>query len=152
MNLKLASIDAMTKEVENLSQIILTSTKKKEITNAFDALKCIITGQCICDLCETWNKDINIVFEFGRCLVPPRFMQLVKERFYKTIRWNYVKPLYSDLYSTLYDDLDPEKDVIHSSGNIEDQVCMYKLSPQLVADSLDVIKSEKRKKRIVKPN
>lgn len=86
-----------------------------------------------------------LVFEFARCLVPSRFLQLVKQRFYGTNRWSYVKPLYTDLYETLYEDLSPEKGLVHEN-TMEDQQCMYQLSPDIIKKSLEVIKKEAKLK------
>lgn len=88
-------------KVEQLSKVLLASTKKKELLSAFEDAKCIITGRCICDMCASWEKDTYVVYEFGRCLFPSRFFQLLKERHFKTRRWEYVGPAYKDLYDTI---------------------------------------------------
>lgn len=130
--MKLDSVKDVLMKVETLSKTILSTTKKTEIVKAFEGLKCLATGECICDTCPSWDKNTFIVFEFGRCLVPSRFLQLVKEKHAKTKRWVYIKPLYKELFDIVYQDLHPDENVIHSSGNVEDQICKYKLSLDLI--------------------
>lgn len=107
---------------------------------------CLLRGECVCDLCETWDKNVFIVFELGRCLVPARFLQLVKERHYNSKRWSYVQPLYTELFNTMYSDVSPNEPVIHSSGDVEDQSCMYQLSDKLKKQAIELIKTEKMSK------
>ena len=71
------------------------------------------------------------MYEFGRCLVPSRFLQLVKEVHLKSKRWDYIKPLYRDLYSNMYEDLLPDTDVF-SNGDVENQKCGFVLSSDLL--------------------
>lgn len=120
---KQESIDGLVKEIKHLSKILLTSHNKDKLTKAFSRIKCLVTGNCICDMCPTWDKNIYVVYEFGRCLVPSRLFQLIKETHYKTKRWEYILPLYRDLYDTIYEDINPDTGIIHSSGNMEDQPC-----------------------------
>ena len=62
LNYKFKSIEEVIKKTESLSNIILFSNDKDKIIKAFETLKCIITGRCICDLCKTWDKNIFIIF------------------------------------------------------------------------------------------
>ena len=144
---KIDKVKDLVKQVESLSKTILLSTNKRDITRAFDKLKCIITGSCICNTCDTWDKDVYIVYELGRCLVPTRFFQLVKERHYKSPRWAYIQELYRDLYMTVNDDILPETGVFHSSGTTEDQKCMYSISDNLKKRAIQLIKKEKSKSK-----
>ena len=105
---------------------------------------CILRGQCVCDMCDTWDNNVSVVFELGRCLVPPRFLQLVKQRFMRTKRWSYVQPLYKELYATPYGDIHPDTALVHSSGTFEDQKCPYTLSPRLKQQALSVIMLENK--------
>lgn len=142
---KAKSVKEVLSEVEQMSQTVLLSTRKIEITKAFKRLICLTSGQCVCDICDTWDKDLFIVFELGRCLVPPRFMQLCKERHYGTKRWAYIEPFYKALYKSLYADIDPDNEIIHSSGTYEDQKCIYQLSEKTKKDAMDLIRSKKIK-------
>lgn len=137
------SVKELLNEVNKLSRTILLSSNKTDITKAFKRLMCLLTGQCVCDICKTWDTNVFLLFEFGRCLVPPRFMQLVKERHYNTKRWNYVLPLYMELFNTIYEDISPDTEVIHSSGDMEDQACMYSLSDKLKKQAINLIKTER---------
>jgi hypothetical protein len=87
--------------------VLLTSGNKRYITASFRELECLITGQCICDLCPEWDVDHGPLYEFSRCLIPTRILQLVKARHYNTKRWSYVLPLYSSLFEKLFDDILP---------------------------------------------
>jgi len=145
---KVDSINDAIEKANTLYEIILLSRRKREIIKAFKDLLCLITGKCICDMCESWDKNTYIVFEFGRCFVPSRLMQLIKERHFGTKRWEYIQPMYAQLYETVYEDLDPTSGVIHSSGVMEDQACAYKLSPSTIERSIELIKTQQRKKRV----
>lgn len=135
----------MTQRAQALSSTILLSRRRPEITQAFASLRCLITGECICDACDTW--DTRIVYEFGRCLVPSRFLQLVKEAHITTPRWAYVQPLYADLFAALYEDLAPEGGVLHSGGTLEDQACAYTLSARTIRDALAAVQAQKLKQK-----
>ena len=86
------------------------------------------------------------MYEFGRCLVPTRIMQLIKERHHGSDRWTYVQPLYAQLYAALYEDLDPTKGVF-SNGALEDQACDYSAPTSISAQTLSKIKTEKAQRR-----
>ena len=87
--------------------VLLTSGNKAHITASFSKLECLITGQCICDLCPEWDVDHGPLYEFSRCLIPTRILQMIKDRHYNTKRWSYVLPLYSSLFEKLFDDILP---------------------------------------------
>lgn len=142
---ELKSVKSTIEKVEEHSRIILTSTKKNEITTALQNLICISKTDCLDDFHPDWTKgidadDVPPSFNLSRCFIPPRFMQLMKQRFYGTKRWEYVKPYYTELYNALYEDIQPETGFVHSSGNTEDVKCMYTLSPKLVSESIDIYK------------
>ena len=128
---KVETVKELISEVEHLSNIILLSSRKVEIIKSFKRLMCLLRGECICDICKSWDKNVFIVFELGRCLVPSRFLQLVKERHATTKRWSYIQPLYKELYDTMNEDISPNEPIIHSSGDVEDQTCIYKLPDKL---------------------
>ena len=140
LNYRFKSIEEVIKKTESLSNIILFSNDKDKIIKAFETLKCIITGKCICDLCETWDKNIFVVFEFGRCLCPPTFLQLIKAKYIKTDKWNYIQPLYKDLYDTLYEDIKPDTYDIASLVEENESICKYKLSHSLVDKTIKFTK------------
>ncbi len=149
---KLNSVDKVHKEVSKLQKAILLSKKKSEITIGFKGLICIITGKCVCDLCKEWDRDTYLVYEFGRCLVPTRFMQLVKELHFKSKRWEYVRPMYRELYSILYEDLNPDTEVM-SNGDMENQKCRYELPKGLMeAASKQLEKVQQMHATITKKN
>lgn len=128
-------------------QVILTSRNKKDITHAFKVVICIVGGQCLDDLNKKWkDNQAYPAFEWSRCLVSTRTMQLIKESHCQTIRWSYVKPLYKILHSKLYEDIDPESDVIHSSGDIEDLPCKYSLSDDVRKDVLNLLAVERKQR------
>lgn len=108
-------------------------------------MRCIVTSECICQFCDG-TKGINFVFEFGRCLVPTRIMQLIKERHHGSDRWAFVQPLYAQLYETLYEDLDPKKGLF-SNGALEDQACDYSVPSSISAQTLSKIKAEKAQRQ-----
>jgi hypothetical protein len=128
---KINSLDEVYKKINALQKVILLSKKKTDIVKAFKDITCIITGKCVCESCPEWDKETFVVYEFGRCLVPSRFLQLVKEVHLKSKRWDYIKPLYRDLYSNMYEDLLPDTDVF-SNGDAENQKCGFKLSSDLL--------------------
>lgn len=140
MNYKFKSVKEVIKKTEQLSNIILLSNNKDKIIKAFETLKCIITGKCICYLCETWDKNIFVVFEFGRCLCPPTFFQLIKAKYIKTDKWSYIQPLYKDLYDTLYEDINPDTYDMASLEEENESICKYKLSHSLVTKTIKFIK------------
>lgn len=113
---KHSSYNAVSNAVSEATRIILDTTDKRAIVEAFKDLQCIVTGTCICDTCDTWDQ-YAVSYEFARCLVPTRFMQLAKERHHGTHRWTFVGPLYKELFSTLYADIDPESGILHSGGD-----------------------------------
>lgn len=141
----LKTVDDMVRKVEELSQTILVSTRKAEIVKAFKTLECIIKGPCLCDTCDSWG-ELMLTHEFGRCFVPSRFFQLVKDRHQPSKRWDaYVQELYTSLFRTIYDDIDPSNNnkVIHSEF---DQECVYKLPPSLVKSTKELVASERMKR------
>lgn len=140
---KFKSIDQVVKAVNNLTKIILFSRDKKKITHAFEVIDCIVKGKCICDLCDTWDPNIYIVFEFGRCLFPTQFFQLLKETYINTDHWKYIQPLYTKLYNTLYEDILPETTAIASLDQESSHLCQYKLSNDLIKRSIINIKKIK---------
>lgn len=146
LNYRFKSIEEVIKKTESLSNIILFSNDKDKIIKAFETLKCIITGRCICDLCKTWDKNIFIIFEFGRCLCPTRFFQLIKAKYIKTDKWIYIQPLYKDLYDTVYEDINPITEDLASLEEENKATCKYKLSNDLVNKTMNFIKTQKTKK------
>ena len=86
---KLKTPAAVRARVEQLTAVILTSTRKRELTRAFAELECIVVGKCICDMCPEWDNSVDLVFEYSRCLVPTRVLQLVKARHQHSDRWTY---------------------------------------------------------------
>lgn len=126
---------------------ILTSRNKQAITRAFKVVTCIVSGECLDDMNKKWtDKEAYPAFEWSRCLVSTRTMQLIKENHCQTPRWSYVKELYTTLYSKLYADISPDSEVIHSSGTIEDLPCKYSLSDDVRKNTLNLLASEKKKK------
>ena len=123
---RFSSVADVSKESKRLQDIILFSKTKREITKAFEGLKCLITGRCICDLCPEWDKDTYIVYEFGRCIIPSRFLQLIKEVHVKSKRWSYIQPLYRELYQILYEDLISDTNM--SNGELENIKCGHSTS------------------------
>ena len=87
--------------------VLLTSGNKRLLTSSFRDLECLLTGQCICDLCPEWDVDHGPLYEYSRCLLPTRILQLVKAHHYNTKRWSYILPLYSSLFEKLFDDILP---------------------------------------------
>ena len=132
--------------VERCTRAVLLSSNKKEIAAAFARLECILDSSCVCTFCDG-TKGIDFVFEFGRCLVPSRTMQLIKERHLETPRWAYVGPLYKKLYDFLYEDLSAHEKQLRvvSNGELEDVVCHFKLLKSVHADALEKIQTEKEK-------
>lgn len=126
---------------------LLTSRNKTDITRAFKVVICIVGGECMDDMNKKWtDKEAYPAFEWSRCLVSTRTMQLIKENHCQTPRWTYVKALYANLYSKLYADIDPETEVMHSSGSIEDLPCKYSLSSNIIKDTLNLLDMEKKER------
>lgn len=92
--------------------VLLTSGNKRLLTSSFRELECLLTGHCICDLCPEWDVDHGPLFEYSRCLLPTRILQLVKEHHYNTKRWSYILPLYSSLFEKLF------LDILPTTGNM----------------------------------
>lgn len=91
-----------------LIHVILHSTNKRRLTRAFREIRCLITGCCLCDLCPEWeHKDVAVLYEFSRCIVPTKILQRIKHRHHQTRRWVYIAPLYRCLYESLFDDILP---------------------------------------------
>jgi hypothetical protein len=129
-------------EVKRCTRAVLLSSTKKEIVSAMTTLECVVRADCICSFCDG-TRDMNFVFEFGRCLVPTRTMQLIKERHLETPRWAYVGPVYTRLFATLYEDLNPANDKrVFSNGEMEDIVCRFKLPRAVYSDALAKIQTE----------
>jgi hypothetical protein len=139
---KFKTVEQVIKKAEQLSNIILFSNDKDKIIKAFAIIKCIITGSCICDICKTWDKNIFVVYEFGRCLFPTRFLQLIKAKYIKTDKWSYIQPLYKDLYDTLYEDIKPDTYDMASLVGENESICKYKLSNSLVTKTIKFIKKK----------
>lgn len=142
--IKIESKEELYSTIKALYSTILLSSNKKDILMAMDKLHCIMIGNCICSFCKE-TKSLDIVYEFSRCLVPSRLMQLIKERHCGTSRWVYVQPVYAKLYKSLYEDLDPNESVVFSNGKLENIVCRFKLSTSLVNKTLEKIAHEKIK-------
>ena len=143
INIKLKSVEEVLKVIQKLSKILLISNNKAKIINTFKIINCILKGECICDICDTWDKNTFIVFEFGRCLFPSHFLQLLKAKHIKTERWEWMKPLYIDLYKTLYEDIFPDTYDMASLEQENKTICKYKLSPQLIKNTIQSIKNKK---------
>lgn len=145
--IKYKSVKEVVKEVSEIHKVLLLSKNKKNIIKGFQKALCIATGQCVCDLCPKWDKNIFIVFEFGRCMFPSRFFQLVRDAHMKSPRWEaYVKDLYTVLFNTLYEDLLPSTESNIHSLEQESQKCSYSLDPRLVQQAIDLIKKTNLKK------
>jgi hypothetical protein len=135
-------------EVDASMRTILLSSDRRQITHAFERLTCIVKGDCVCDDCPEWDKDVYWVYEISRRLVPSRAMQLIKERHVPSARWSgYVKALYRELFMALYDDLWPDT-AVYSNGQMEDVAVQRSpfLPAPLVASTLALIKRELSKK------
>lgn len=128
--MKLKTVKSVYEESNRLQETILFSGNKKDITEAFAKLQCMITGKCICESCPEWEKDTMVVYEFGRCIIPTRFLQMIKELHYESPRWSYIQPLYRDLIGLLYEDLSPDAPV-YSNGDLENQRCKFKMTASL---------------------
>jgi len=143
LKLKLKSVEQVIKTVQKLSSILLFSVDKSKITKTFTIIDCILKGKCICDMCDTWDKNTFIVFEYGRCLFPSHLLQLIKAKHINTNRWEWIKPLYSNLYKTLYEDIFPDTSDMASLEQESENICKYKLSPELIRKSIANIKDQK---------
>jgi hypothetical protein len=75
------------------------------------------------------DDGMPIVYEFGRCIVPSRFLQMVKELHQKSKRWEYMQPLYRELFGIMYEDLSPDT-AIFSNGSMENIKCGFVMSPK----------------------
>ena len=71
-----------------------------------------------------------------RCFVPPNFFQLVKTHFYNTKKWEYVKPYYTKLFNTIYEDILPDTELLHSSDEVKYSSCTYTLSEKVIEQAL----------------
>lgn len=138
---KSKSLAELFQKVEKLTNILLLSTSRKELQLAFEELKCIVQGDCICDTCPEWDPDTFIVYEFARCLIPSRVFQLIKERHASTSRWKWMKKYYTSLYTTVYEDLSPHTGNM-SNGDMEDQSCKYKLNKNTIKQAYSLMKSK----------
>ncbi len=127
-------------------RLVLLSSTKKEIVKAFTRLECILSAKCICSFCDGTN-NIDFVYEFFRCLISTRTMQLIKERHLPTSRWEYIGPIYSRMYNILYDDLNPSNTKVFSNGEMEDIVCKFKMPKSLHIDTLNKIKVEREQRK-----
>lgn len=120
---------------------ILLSSNRRDITRAFRGLECLVRGKCICDMCPGWPDDVGILYEFERCLVPTRFLQLIKARHIHTKRWEYVQPLYASLFQTVMQDVLPDTPFAADEG---DTRCPYPaLRPEVVDATLAEIRQER---------
>lgn len=132
--------------VQNDLKVILTSTSQVKIQNAMKELICIVSGSCICDLCPEWNKDLYVLFELGRCLVTTHTMQLIKTKHIKTARWIYVKPLYTELYNTLFGDIAPNDDdyasITFERELVSSKMCRFKLTNAVMEKTMTQIQDE----------
>ena len=146
MNYKFKTVEEVVQKTQLLSKTILSSNSDNKIIKAFETIKCIILGKCICDLCNTWDKDVYIVFEFARCLFPSKLLQLIKSKHIKSDKWSYIQPLYEDLYNTLYEDINPKTDDIISLEGETESKCSYELSKDLINKTIEDIKKDNRKR------
>jgi hypothetical protein len=128
MKNKIKTLKDLEERANHLIKVIVQSGNKREITKTFLEIECLITGSCICDLCPEWDKDTYILYEFGRCIVPTKILQLVKERHYNTKRWVYVQPLYTSLYEKLFDDILPTTSPRASLNNEAKAICNIRIS------------------------
>jgi len=137
-------------KVQELLEIVLTTTRKAGLTRALIELVCIVKGTCLCDTCPEWDKDAYILYEFSRCLVTTHSFQLMKEKHFNTKRWAYVMPLYAELYNAVFEDIMPHTGALasideeHIHGH---DICTFKLSAKTMDTALAQIK-EQRIKRV----
>ena len=130
-------------EVEKNIRLVLLSSNKKDITKAFTSLECIINAKCICSFCDGIG-DLDFVYEFSRCLISTRTMQLIKERHLETPRWSYIGPKYTKLYEILYEDLNPLNNKrVFSNGEMENIICKFTLPKSVYIDARAKINTEK---------
>ena len=122
------TVQAAYAEAAKATETLLLSTHVPSITRAFSKLLCLVQGSCLKDLGPDWDSDVSIVYEFGRCLVPSRVLQLIKERHMGTSRWERIAPEYARLYNVLYEDLLPASGDL-SNRSLEDQPCSSYSSP-----------------------
>ena len=54
-----------------------------------------------------------------------------------------MKPLYNDLYKTLYEDIFPDTHDMASLEQESETICKYKLSPRVIKTTIQRIKTEK---------
>jgi hypothetical protein len=156
---KAETIRELVDRVDTALETIMISSNKRKITRAFAELKCLITGKCICELCPGWpdeNGMMYMVYEMSRCLVPTRALQLIRDRHIAIpSAWLWIKPLYTDLYTTLMEDIDPTNpdETPMSSDDMEDQPCVRKNRPtQLFERALKIVLKERqaRKNKLLK--
>lgn len=124
---KVKSVTELEERTNALIQVILQSANKRDLTKAFREIQCLITGSCICDLCPEWDKDTYVVYEFARCIVPTKILQLIKSRHYNTKRWIYIEPLYTSLYESLNDDILPTTSLKASLDDEAKTICKIKI-------------------------
>lgn len=135
--------DAVTKALKR----VLLSRNKNEISAGFKTLLCIVKTDCLNDLNPKWtDKSAYPAFEWSRCLVSTRTMQLIKESHFNSPRWSYVKTMYGELFNALYVDILPDTDVIHSAGSVEDLPCKYHISRDLKEDVMKTLESDEQKR------
>jgi hypothetical protein len=139
---RVKSVKELQERINHLLRVVLVSGNKRDITAAFKALECLITGSCICDLCPEWDKDVEILYEFSRCLVPPRILQLIKSRHSRSKRWEYIQPLYASLYEKLFDDILPSTPHMADVKYEQKVKCKIHLSKEVIDDAFDKIKQE----------
>lgn len=138
---KVATLAELQERTDALMRTILLSSNRRDITRAFRGLECLVRGKCICDMCPGWPDDVGILYEFGRCLVPTRFLQLIKARHIHTKRWEYVQPLYASLFQTVMQDVLPDTPFAADEG---DTRCPYPaLRPEVVDATLAEIRQER---------
>jgi hypothetical protein len=146
---KIESEEDLYTEVDRCTRTVLLSSRKNELVAAIKRLQCIVAAKCICSFCDG-TGDIDFVYEFMRCLVPSRTMQLIMERHLQTPRWAYLGPMYSTLFDLLYEDLKPTNTTVYSNGALEAIVCKFKLPSSVYTDTLAKIQDEKKARRIKK--
>lgn len=147
---KYKTVNEAKSKVQELMEIILTTTRKAGLTRALSELVCIVKGNCLCDTCPEWDNDAYVLYEFSRCLVTTHSFQLMKEKHCKTKRWAFVMPLYAELYNAVFEDIMPHTGAIasideeHIHGHAK---CTFKLSAQTMDTALAQIK-EQRTRRV----
>lgn len=123
-----ASVEEWAAEMRSLINKALLSTRKPDIARAMKRLTCMVRGKCVCDMCDTWDPDVHMVYELHRCFLSPRTMQLIKEAHIRKPRWEgYVRGLYKELFDAVYEDISPSTSLL-SNGEMELGPCPAEFS------------------------